>query len=294
MKLAPDLVPAAALAGRSCRSGATCAGPRRWSRRPGAPAASRPRRRLLNLRPGDSGARPAWRAPRPSQKLSSQAPEGRLAVARTALEAREFARARAALEPLLRERPTMRVCLLMSDLEQAEHGATGHGPRMARPRGPRAARSGLDRRRRRVRPLGAGLAGDRRLDAFVWQAPPDVLVAPELALHDDVTADLDDKPRSSRRAAPEVPPAPSARRPAEPRRRRAECRQPRRQSPRAADRLPAAPEGRAEGRTASRPHARAGGPAARRPGAAPDVFPVEHGPTIRAGGPATGLVRSPP
>ena len=28
---------------------------------------------------------------------------------------------------VLRDRPTMRVCLLMSDLEQAEHGATGRG-----------------------------------------------------------------------------------------------------------------------------------------------------------------------
>jgi HemY protein len=31
-----------------------------------------------------------------------------------------------------------------------------------------------------------------RLDAFVWQAPPDVLVAPELAMSDDVTGDIDD------------------------------------------------------------------------------------------------------
>ena len=43
----------------------------------------------------------------------------RIAVARAAMEAREFKRARRALEPLTAERPTMRVCLLMADLEQA-------------------------------------------------------------------------------------------------------------------------------------------------------------------------------
>src|SRR5205823_6076261 len=35
-----------------------------------------------------------------------------------------------------------------------------------------------------------------RIDAFVWQAPPDVLVAPELSFTDDVTADLDDEPKA--------------------------------------------------------------------------------------------------
>jgi HemY protein len=134
-------------------------------------------------------------------KLSGGAPEGRLAVARASLEAREFARARDALEPLLQDRPSMRVCLLMSDLEQAEHGSTGKG------------REWLARATRAPRDpawIADGIVSDHwlpispvtgRLDAFVWQAPPDVLVAPELTLHDDVTADLDDE----RRPLPAMP-----------------------------------------------------------------------------------------
>ncbi|KFG70854.1 heme biosynthesis protein HemY, partial [Microvirga sp. BSC39] len=53
-----------------------------------------------------------------------------------------------------------------------------------------------------------------RLDAFVWQAPPDVLVAPELTLHDDVTADLDDEPKPLPPVAAPLPEAVSAPEPA--------------------------------------------------------------------------------
>jgi HemY protein len=129
-------------------------------------------------------------------------------VARSALEAREFDRARDALEPLLQDRPSMRVCLLMSDLEQAEHGATGKG------------REWLARATRAPRDpawIADGVVSDHwapispvtgRLDAFVWQAPPDVLIAPELTLHDDVTADLDDEVRALPIAAVEEPVSP--------------------------------------------------------------------------------------
>ena len=104
----------------------------------------------------------------------------------------------------------MRVCLLMSDLEQAEHGSTGKG------------REWLARATRAPRDpawIADGVVSDHwapispvtgRLDAFVWQAPPDVLIAPELTLHDDVTADLDDEPKPLPPvAAPEPVPAPS-------------------------------------------------------------------------------------
>jgi HemY protein len=149
----------------------------------------------LNLRRGDSGLDRLKRAETLS-RMSQGSTEGRLAVARAALESREFGRAREALEPLLGERPSMRVCLLMSDLEQAEHGATGRG------------REWLARATRAPRDpawIADGVVSDQwapispvtgRLDAFVWQAPPDVLVAPELTMSDDVTADLDDEPRA--------------------------------------------------------------------------------------------------
>ena len=110
----------------------------------------------------------------------------------------------------------MLVCLLMSDLEQAEHGSTGKG------------REWLARATRAPRDpawIADGVVSDKwapispvtgRLDAFVWQAPPDVLVAPELTLHDDVTADLDDEVRALPIAAGAEPAPPPASEPATP------------------------------------------------------------------------------
>jgi len=208
VKLSPDLVPAAALAGRLLsRKGDL----RRAAKVVEAAWRSQPHPDLaevyINLRPGDSALDRLKRAETLS-RLSNGAPEGRLAVARTAMEAREFGRAREALEPLLADRPTMRVCLLMSDLEQAEHGSTGHG------------REWLARAMRAPRDpawIADGVVSDHwapispitgRLDAFVWQAPPDVLVAPELALSEDVTGDLDEEPRAlPMTVAPEPAPA---------------------------------------------------------------------------------------
>jgi len=192
LRLSPTLIPAAALAGKllSDRGDLRRAAKvveAAWRQQPHPDLAEV----YLNLRPGDSALDRLKRA-ETLQRLSQGAPEGRLAVARSALEAREFERARTALEPLLAERPTMRVCLLMSDLEQAEHGSTGRG------------REWLARATRAPRDpawIADGIVADRwapispvtgRLDAFVWAAPPDVLVAPEIALSDDVTTDLDD------------------------------------------------------------------------------------------------------
>lgn len=209
VKLAPDLVPAAALAGKLLSDKGDL---RRGARIVEAAWRSQPHPDLaevyVNLRPGDSALDRLKRA-ETLQRLSGGAPEGRLAVARAALEAREFGRARAALEPLLAERPTMRVCLLMSDLEQAEHGATGRG-REWLARATRAPRDPVW--------IADGVVSDRwapvspvtgRIDAFTWQAPPDVLVAPELAMRDDVTGDLDDAPRAMIPMGPMAPIAPA-------------------------------------------------------------------------------------
>jgi len=114
-----------------------------------------------------------------------------------------MARAREVLAPLVVDRPTMRICLLMADLEEAEHGATGRG------------REWLARATRAPRDpawIADGIVSDRwqpispvtgRLDAFRWEAPPDVLVAPELHRDDGVTADIDDEQRA-------IPVAPKA------------------------------------------------------------------------------------
>ncbi len=206
VKLAPDLVPAAALAGRflSHRGDLRRAAKLvevAWKGTPHPDLAEV----YVNLRSGDSALDRLARA-ETLQRLANGA-EGRLAVARAAMEAREFDRARAALEPLLSERPTMRVCLMMSDLEQTEHGNTGRGREWLA----RAARAPRD-----PAWIADGVVSDRwaavspvtgRLDAFVWRAPPDILVAPEIAFSDDVTADLDDEKRALPIAPPPAPPA---------------------------------------------------------------------------------------
>lgn len=177
VRLAPDLVPAAALAGRLlARRGdlrrAAKIVEAAWTRiqHPDLAAA------YLNLRPGDSAIDRLRRA-ETLARLSSWAPEARLAVARAALEARQYGKARETLRPLLDERPTVRVCLAMADLEQAE-GAAGR----VREWLARAAHAPRDKAW-----IADGTVSETwapvspvtgRLDAFQWETPPEVLGAP--------------------------------------------------------------------------------------------------------------------
>ncbi|MCG2631443.1 hypothetical protein L6654_32915 [Bradyrhizobium sp. WYCCWR 13023] len=96
--------------------------------------------------------------------------EGQLAIARAAIDASEFARAREVLSPYVND-PTQRVALLMAELERAEHGDSGR----ARAWTLRAVRARHD-------PVWTadGYVSDRwrpvspvtgRLDAFQWQTP---------------------------------------------------------------------------------------------------------------------------
>ncbi|WP_046861504.1 heme biosynthesis protein HemY [Microvirga massiliensis] len=206
LKLAPDLVPAAVLAGRLLsRRGdlrkAARAVETAWKIEPHPELAEV----YLNLRPGDSALDRLARA-HTLAKLSSWSPEARIAIARSAIEAREFGQAREALEPLLHDRPTVRVCLLMADLEQLEHGRAGHGREWVM----RATRAPRD-----PAWIADGVISDHwepispvtgQLDAFRWQTPPDVLVAPELARLDEVTADLDEEEKFVS-IPPAIPPA---------------------------------------------------------------------------------------
>src|SRR6202012_3631464 len=50
--------------------------------------------------------------------------EGALAIARAAIDASEFGKARSALAPLVAN-PTQRVAMLMAELERTEHGDSG-------------------------------------------------------------------------------------------------------------------------------------------------------------------------
>lgn len=96
--------------------------------------------------------------------------EGQLAIARAAIDASEFARAREVLAPYVND-PTQRVALLMADLERTEHGDGGRARawtlRAVRARHDSAwtADGYVSDRWRPVSPVTG------RLDAFQWQTP---------------------------------------------------------------------------------------------------------------------------
>ena len=112
-------MPAAALAGRLLAEGGEVRKAARileaaWRANPHPDLAEA----YAHLRPGTSARERLARI----EALAAMAPgnvEGALAVARAALDAREFATARAALAPLLAA-PTQRVAVLMAELEEAE------------------------------------------------------------------------------------------------------------------------------------------------------------------------------
>ncbi len=176
MKLAPDLVPAAAVAGRLfARRGDLKRGAKvveaAWRANPHPDLA----RVYLDLRTGDSSRDRLARA-ETLARISSWHPESRFAIARAALDAREFGRARDVLAPLLTDQPTVRAYELMAEIEEAEHGAASGKAREWQARAARAPRDPAW--------CADGLVTDRwapispvsgRLDAFVWQTPPDLL-----------------------------------------------------------------------------------------------------------------------
>ncbi|MGY3441658.1 heme biosynthesis HemY N-terminal domain-containing protein [Bradyrhizobium sp. USDA 4473] len=122
-----------------------------------------------HVRLGDSARQRLVRV----ETLAAKTPghiEGALAIARAAIDAAEFAKARAALEPFAAA-PTQRVALLMAEIERTEHGDSGR----ARAWTLRAVRALHD-------PVWTadGYVSDRwrpvspvtgRLDAFQWQTP---------------------------------------------------------------------------------------------------------------------------
>jgi HemY protein len=78
----------------------------------------------LAARPGDSALDRLKRA-RTLEKLAPNARESRFILARAAIDAREFAVAREAIEALVLQKATARACLLMAELEDAESGNEG-------------------------------------------------------------------------------------------------------------------------------------------------------------------------
>lgn len=205
VKLAPDLVPAAVIAGRllarrnDLRKAAKIieAG---WKATPHPELG----KVYLNLRTGDS-ARDRLARAETLAKLSSWDPESRLVIAQAASEAKDFARAREVLAPLVDDRPTARVCRMMARIEAAEHGADSGRSRewLARaaraPRDPAWVADGVvSERWAPVSPVTG------RLDAFVWKTPPEILAGP-----DDDDAPVPASPEPTAPAAIPASPGPA-------------------------------------------------------------------------------------
>ena len=123
--LAPDLVPAAAVAARLLsRQGdirrATRILEAAWKAGPHPEIADA----YMHVRAGDA-ARDRLERAETLFRLRPHADEGRHAVAQAAIDARDFARARDVLTPVLTERPTRKALMLMAALEEAETGDRG-------------------------------------------------------------------------------------------------------------------------------------------------------------------------
>ena len=170
VKLAPTLVPAAVLASKYQSEAHQV---RRSMRIVEAAWLAHPHPDLADayahVKLGDSARQRLVRI----ETLAAKAPghiESALAVARAAIDATEFARAREALAPFIAS-PTQRVAMLMAEIERTEHGDSGR----ARAWTLRAVRARHD-------PVWTadGYVSDRwrpvspvtgRLDAFQWQTP---------------------------------------------------------------------------------------------------------------------------
>jgi HemY protein len=170
VKLAPTLVPAAVLAAKFESEAHQV---RRAMKMVEAAWLAHPHPDLADayahVKLGDSARQRLQRI----ETLSAKTPghiEGALAIARAAIDAAEFARAREVLAPFVDD-PTQRVALLMAELERIEHGDSGRARawtlRAVRARHDPAwtADGYVSDRWRPVSPVTG------RLDAFQWQTP---------------------------------------------------------------------------------------------------------------------------
>jgi len=209
VKLAPDLVPAAAFAGRRLAESGDRRKARKilekaWSINPHPDLAEA----YADLRLGDSARERLTRM----QKLAGLVPgqlEGALAVARAALAAREFAVARAALAPYL-SAPTRRVATLMAEIEEAEHGDEGR-VREWLARAMRAAGDPMWTADGTVSERWLPISPSGRLDGFAWKVP-----LAEIGVARPVIEAAPPPPAEPAAPAPKLPrpPAPAAVKPA--------------------------------------------------------------------------------
>ncbi len=208
VKLAPTLVPAAVLASKYESEAHQI---RRSMRIVEAAWLAHPHPDLADayahVKLGDSARQRLVRV----ETLAAKAPghlESALAVARAAIDATEFARAREVLAPFIAA-PTQRVAMLMAEIERTEHGDSGR----ARAWTLRAVRALHD-------PVWTadGYVSDRwrpvspvtgRLDAFQWQTPLAALPSDKSAAID--AKEFDEAISAPRRVEPpRQPPAEAA------------------------------------------------------------------------------------
>jgi HemY protein len=215
VKLAPTLVPAAVLAAKYESEAHQV---RRAMRLVEAAWIAHPHPDLADayahVKLGDSARQRLVRV----ETLASKTPghvEGALALARAAIDASEFARARAALAPLIAA-PTQRVALLMAEIERTEHGDSGRARawtlRAVRARHDPAwtADGYVSDRWRPVSPVSG------RLDAFQWQTPIAALPSDKAAAIEakEFNAQFNEAMTAPRRVEP--PREPAATMPLEP------------------------------------------------------------------------------
>ena len=192
VKLAPTLVPAAALAAHLLVDGGYLRKANRiidiaWRANPHPELAQS----FAEVRASESARERLKRI----DALAKRAPgnvEGALAVARAAIDAREFARARTALAPYL-DAPTKRIALLMAALERAE-GDEGR----AREWLARAVNAAPD-----PAWTADGYVSDRwlplspvtgRLDAFEWRVPLTAMTSAAPVIESDTVLAIPAKP----------------------------------------------------------------------------------------------------
>jgi HemY protein len=185
--LGPDLVPAAVLAGRLLtRNGDIKRSARvleaTWKLAPHPDVADA----YARVRPGDSTLDRLNRV-KDLIRVRAHHAECSFAVAAAALDAKDYKAAREAMKPLLAMGPTRRACLLMADIEEAEHNDEGR------------IREWLSRAVRAPRDatwVADGFVSDHwapvspvsgRIDAFEWKVPPEDVSTLPIALPETPT-----------------------------------------------------------------------------------------------------------
>jgi HemY protein len=214
VRLDPGLVPAAAFLGRRTSekgdySRASKILEAAWNVQPHPDLAEA----YLDVRLGDSALDRLKRA-KTLLKLKPGETEARLAVARASVDAREFSTARENLDLIVLEHPTVRACMLMAELEEAESGNMG----LVREWLARASRAERDKAW-----VADGQVSDSwapispatgKLGGFVWTTPPqapgslllDEIRAKPISIEPPVTQVIDQTPQVAETPSPVTTP----------------------------------------------------------------------------------------